>query len=322
MVTSPNKRRLYLAQEAPDQCQYDRHREHHPGVAFGCHRGVGLAAVVIALPQLLPGVAFDASKTGSEFLKNWRVELPTALGAPAVTFDALVAFGRGVVLGSIASLVLVGLLAVGLWILHQRSNPSARALLVGTLRGLVDAAVSLESLRKVDPHVNQRLDAIDSQACLILDRLRSNLQRQGGSSSVRRLLAPITWLFGPRNERARNWIQSTNLVLGRMELFSFDWSNPPPLPRFACILRYVFQDPANALNLLALSEAEFRGALQRAGFTETDVESLRRWLDTPDCRIAFLSIDVSGLADLLSQRGVAATQAARTPSAWSGALGY
>ena len=279
---------------------------------------LAFAAVVIALPQLVPSIAFDESKQSGTFLKAWELTLPNHWLNFALPFDQIVAAGRAIVIVSFVTFAAIAGLWLGRFVNSQFGRPPRATELLAKLRGLVQDAIATGGVETQVP--SSLLDRQDSQACAALSSLLDSLQTRKANSLGTRIGRPFKWLLGTRDAVAAEWVGAAPLVLARTQLYSFEWSNPPPLPRLACVLRYSFQDEASYLSALALTEPDFRLALERAGFPSDQIDQLKRWLEVPANQKAFVSDGPIVLATRLARRGVWSTPQFRTPQFWKGRL--
>jgi len=278
---------------------------------------LAFAAILIALPQLVPSVAFDESKTINNWLKDWQL---TLFGHPVLAFAELVVWGRDVVIAAVILLIVAGAVGLGRIAMGQLEREAIGLKITSAFRLIIEGAIASEPIAVLNRTAS--LDDQDAKACQSLNLIYVEQVGKPGPSQAAAVSQWIRWLVGVRDRTARGWADSVGVALARTQLYGLDWSNPPPLPRLACILRYAFQDEANRLNVLALTDSEFRLALERSGFTAAQVEQLRRWLESPSNQATFFSTDPSGLADLLANRGVKADPILRTPEQWEGPFGY
>jgi len=277
---------------------------------------LGAAAVVFALPQLIPAVALDSSETSIQLLRS-LFRFPIA--SVTLKFEDVVAAGRILIAISVLATFAIVIRAGFSWLGSQWARRHRVSQLIREFRVLVDTSLAVQALDAPVPGGYERLDAIDSQACAALSQLRDELAHSPQEWPFHGLVDQFTRVFRVRNANLRAWIRFVPQVVAGLLIFPFEWSAPPPLPRLACVLRYGL-GATSALNGLAMSDQEFRLALTRAGFDRESGQALVRWLETPANLRAVPALDPSGLSDLLFNRGLRA--AAARPDLWHGTLAY
>jgi len=269
-----------------------------------------LTALVIALPQFIPGSVLD-----KDSYPTWlQAILPLARLEQATT--AVVA---------VAVLVLVtGALLFSLAWLWERLFPQDQETLIGRIQQFwarVEAVAARAGSTDAG-WLDQQDQTLAEELATIRTQIVNQPSRGQATTPAPEQLSRLPFAGRLQQTIARyrspvvvNWIKHSRLNRYLLYLIDLQGENIP-LPRTICLFRY---KNTNFIRM-PISEWAFDRSLRRAGFTLEERTQLTQWLSEPDNLEVIAKMSDVVFLKILEERGVSADPDRRRAERWAGFL--
>lgn len=269
-----------------------------------------LTALVIALPQFIPGSVLD-----EDSYPGWLQSILPLARLEQIT-TAVVA---------VAVLVLVtGALLFSLAWLWERLFPKDQERLIGRIQQFWARveAVAARAGRTEPDWLDQQDQILAEELAAIRMQIISQPSRGQATTSAPEQLSRLPFVGRLQQTIARyrspvvvNWIKRSQLNRYLLYLIDLQAENIP-LPRTICLFRY---KNTNFIRM-PISEWAFDRSLRQAGFTLEERTQLVQWLNHPDNLDEVARISDATFLKILAERGVSADPDRRRSSLWVGPL--